>query len=749
MTSTFDLSKLNIGPSKTPMSMSVLRDMMSDAHNLDSSENIKLENEDVAFLLAIDPDLSNFTPVQIAGLMSHKRKAALRGCGSVYPTNIVEIPIVHKVSYPKIIMKKDRPENVRKDVPLYEDIRYASQLFTRDNFLDDLSRAKDVAEFHGIDIQGLTIDEYPCDYYYDNFMTGPSKYGMDPSEISVKKAITRLGEERKSNKLTTIWAENSKALVRYALAGFTHITVLYPDGYTKMHHERIKKYALEQCPGVEIVAKDICSEVELVQLTSEQFVEQYNLDKESTLMIHYLPQFMHLRYVFKDFSCMYLDEDVQLASHLMEIPVFDGSMAAMLNYYNCWFVENLMKGVIKGHCGIYDSIRRIRVSFSQHGAFLDHIRNVSDFGLADFVVQDLNTYVGLASALKLKICTKFFPDVDIEDELNETGDWEIFKSSAIDVSWLDLPQTVVYLPSVEFDVCETDPFGNLIFGNTVFPGFPPERRCHVVLNRNELCVLDIVYGRKDYYTRRKLIPPEFRVEASSIQMWEHAYIVFPFSSSPVTTFRVDSNIRLDILFNEKVFKSFNEWVFPGVAFNDELGKFVWDVNSYMYMGPFSFEHYVSGRERYYEFETQLSVRKALRFGSGDIFIEVPRSLSEDFITSENMQFLLTEVLPDNYRDICVVGMSPYFVGDSAGEYSEVADVIYDDVYEHDNLLDILSYNRVDQQFVMHNRNLTYWCRFESNFGSVMGTDVVLNVQGGYWLKDGVSSQYIPDLYLQI
>ena len=733
---------------KKPMSMSLFRDLMNTVHDRTDPEEVQLDNEDIVFLLNVDSDLGNFTDVQISGLISHKKKASLRGCGSVYPTNIQEIPIVHEESFPRIIMRKDRPDNVRQNVPLYEDVRYCSTLFGREVFLEDLQAAHDAADFHAIPFQSLTTDIYPCDYYYDNFMRGPSQYNVDPIEASAKKAIRLLGEERKTTTLTTIWAENSKALVRYAKAGFNRIHVLYPSDFTKSHHAKIAKYALDACPGVEIFVVDVCSSKELLTMSSADLISRYKLDVNSTFMCHYLPQFLHLRYGFVDFSCMYLDESVKESSVEMEIPVFKVTMATILNYYNCWFAENMRKGVLSGHCGVYDPIRRIRLSFSQHGAFVDHIRNPSDFGASDFVINDVASFTGILSKTKLNICRKFFVEKEIKSDDISKDSFTLVKTKSVDISWLDLPAGVLYFPSVDYFVVKTNNMGELLYNGVSYAGFPVDRDCYVVRDFPVLMVLDLAYVRKDFFARRRLIPPEYCVPFSRVQYWDLAYAVFPFSAGSVIQFSVDYDLRFELLSSNKELRRYSEWIIPGVAINKELNQFVWDSEMYTWIGPISFDFGDNPRKRYYEFKEQVAVRKALRFSNELGSCEIPHSLSTAVITAVNMESLLMDILPPNIRDMCMVNMSPYYVGVAESGYADIQQDLIEEEFGVDRLYSTYQYDIVTQEFFFRNRNLLYCFPYESDFLEVHGGNIVLKIDGGYWVSCDDFSSYVPALYLK-
>jgi len=613
---------------------------------LDESLVDGLDQKDCSFMETIDPKAKVLDDECLRGYMIAKQMAADVGCTLGMFENVCDVPIDLKEQGSKLIFKEDRATPQRRNPPLFEDVRLATSLFERDNILSEIYHAEAVAAQSGKQFCHLTTDDVPCDHYYPNFMQERSQPRGDTREALMTKFADKFEAPQGCEVVTTIWAENSKAFGRYYDAGFKKIIVLFPSDFPQSNYTRFKGYAQEKRPGLEIVCKDVASSCELFGMTSDEFIQIYNLDSSSFFLINFLPQFMHLRYGFSGFSCIYSDDSVLQNSEIGIVPDSFLSISALLDYYAIWFHENRPEMVKTGHGGIVDPIKRVRISYSQHGCFLDHWRSSSDFGEGAFIDQLLATYAGVVSESRLRLVKS--DNIDGLLDYSQVGNLELYESSeAVDLSWVSLPEGTIYFPSVNLIVMKSTLEGTVKHKDVVYGGFPHDRDIYGCEIEGAYYVMDVSFARKDFFARRSFIPERLRLPYSHQQIWDHAYVIFPSSAAKTGDYKTSLVTQREYLGQDSELR-FLEVIIPGLAWNVERKAIVYDENSYMYSGLFDFTYEPGGRRRYYEFDTQYAVRKSKNFRILDRSFELPASRSVQRVPPEVFQGMIVAAFHEKY-----------------------------------------------------------------------------------------------------
>jgi hypothetical protein len=680
------------------MDLDIFRLKCQDA--IKTTKDYKVTQADALFLNELCNHVE-FDPRLVSGLAIAREKAArFEGGGLALPTYIEEKPLVAKVTPPKIVSRVDKPAFVEKNPITFADIGHLSRLFSRENFLKFQDECDRVCEKEGKNFEALTINDVNCDFYYDDFLMHPEVGGSgDTYDHSIKAAVGELVSHIKCEEIVTIWAEDSKALVRYAATGITKLTLLIPEGFSSTYLPNMEEWLYSAFPTIDYEAKPIARAAELLLMTSDQFVEKYSLNKDAAFIINFLPQFMHLRYAFKDFLCCFLDTSVVTDDYIrIQLPSSVDIMSAKLrDYYASWIKLTYPEQFATGHCGFYDPIARIRLSFSQHGCYFDHVRDPIDFGDLDYMVESISSFTGHPTESQLRVAYRTrlrdgsASSVPLaEDDLIELEDsadidavpWIFNECDSTDLSWLVLPEVVVYLPAVELLLVTTDAKGSVAVGSVVYSGFPPERAIQCYIHEGMLYVYDIIFPRKDFYSRRDYIPLLHRVKYTSYPAWDLSYAVFPFSRARIDNYSVDFGKVLDFFLDGDRTEDcvFDEYIFPTVAWNSNLGIFVFDFSVYGYGSVLEFDYSTRSRDRFFEFGSHISLKKALRFEVDDCHFEFPFSDSVKVIPPDVMQEIVSAVLDGSVLyDALSDVFSDYYV-----EYRRVKEYTVEDFIDIDH-----------------------------------------------------------------
>jgi hypothetical protein len=638
-----------------PMSISDFRSFLQKCVSTPADE-VTSDEADLSFLSR----LKNVDERHLQGLSSHHRKAEKAGCGTVFPSRIDTIPTKIKDDLPKVIKLDKKPNNVRVDEPDYVDIKFGLNLFSRNSILNILSQANDVASSLGKHFNALTTDDFPCDYFYPGFMEKPAVRKED-HEDAFKDMMRRLKSKKKYSHVTTIWAEDCKALMRYASLGAKKIDVLIPAGFSKVHYDRIYGYLVAEFPDVECVLLDIASESDLLSMTSDQFVERYNLERNSLFIINYCPQFLHLRTSFVDFFCAFLDLDSVGDYVEYSIPFSIEECDANRDFFSMYCLENYPECVKSGNFSLYDPVKSVAVSYAQHGCYIDRIFDSSLFEGDDYLVESIQSYIGRSTTSKLKVM--YHVGDGVVENLNYNTS---LQEASTNVSYMDVSGAVLYLPSISYISLRTTDGGDLLIGDETLDGLPPDREVFVCADiEGHPKILDVVFSRKDFFDRRGLIPEVYRVPFSILPLWEYSYAVFPSSFKVVPTYFVH-----DIGGNEHEVE-FQQYVIPFVGWNADLGVPVSDEKVYSYVSPFRFDKFEHARARYYEFESQYALLRSNFIVGDDFVLEMPQSSSIDVIDREVMYQELQEHAPSLVESV----MAYYIRYEDSGNYANLDDYV--------------------------------------------------------------------------
>jgi hypothetical protein len=722
------------------------------------------ETEDDLFLKKIDPTLDQITDEHREGLRIAKEMAASYGCTLELTLKVEEKPLDIKNEEPRIIFHKPKPTPVRKNDPMYEDIKNLSLLFERDRVLELIEEGEKVAQDLGKSFCHLTVEDLPCDYFYEDFMRGPSLPKIDKKEQLYYDAFEAIEIPEGCSKLTTIWAENSKAFGRYAALGFDEIEVLYPENYSMDNYKNYKKYALERYPGLEISRKIIASEQDLLQMNAEEFMDRYKLDCDSYFFINYLPQFMHLRYGFNNFMCVYSSTDILLTGEKFIMPEIDLPHAALMDYYSIWMNENRPDIVEKGHGALCDPLSRKILAYSQHGCFIDHIRDASDFGEGQFVDQTLASFAGKDSDSRLRIVHSF-REMDHEEELESWNSYDYDNVDAVDISWMELPSDTVYMPAVPCFELKTTEAGTFVHKGIVYSGFPKsERTIKCIEHEDIVYVLDISYSRRKFFSRRNMIPEGLRVPISHLMRWHHCYAVLVESWSQVDKYKVSPTIKMSPDRVNPV--TLRETVIPGVAWNSIRNALVFDETKYLYASPIEVD-YQAERTRYYEFDNQYAVRKAKRFQMGDIYVEIPASRSEQMVLPFYFEDVILKSFDERYRISFYEEMLPsfrdnlefYFSDDDIGSEDEFAmdkdssmtgqTEMFEDMLGMDPV-NVLDYIKMETLNSFEALDFVFYLMGEKCSKSSGDFEIYPSITGSFYVKDGRTDHYhrVDMVYLE-
>jgi len=659
------------------------------------------------FMSTIHENFSEFDDLEWAGCLVESKKAEKLGYDLMPPLRVEEMEIECKEEEPRWIRKVEKPIPTRKEVVLYEDISFLQNLMDRERWIDQIIEAEFVATEKGKDFMTLDIDDVPCNYYSPTFMKNRSAPRGDSREYALKNVITQVPAPKKKVGVT-VWAEGSKAMSRYSKAfGLDKLIVLYPEDLPSDKHESHVKYAATNAPGLEIEKIDTISLSKLAKISSQEFVEMYSLPKNSLFIINYLPQCMHLRHEFAYFVCIYLDREVIERSEVASLPPVQGDASYRLNHYQRWFHDKRPEIVSNGHGGIYDPLRKVRISYSQHGVFEDYIVNSNDMIGSDFVTRYISSMVEEDVDTKVKIAysleDKYPATDDEEDEINSDIDYSNILwqggNEIPDLSQFNLPyEDVLYIPFLKTIEIETTSTGCLLWQGIKYGGFPRSRILTIAQDINYLVVVDIAYSRKDYFARRSRIPEKHRVPYNKNHIYACSYVVFFNTYSPVVSFKSTPLAYSPSGSRRGGSPDLKQYLLEGVGWNHTLGRLVLDEKSLIYGGPISFDYSSIKDKRFYEFDIQNRARTAFRFSTLDLHWEILSSSSTMILPIEFLRSTLFSKL--KVQDVLdfTLNLIPYYSQSSdpdhddidLGEASYVVDNSFLDLPLNDELFDFES-----------------------------------------------------------
>jgi hypothetical protein len=642
-----------------------------------------IRKDDFIFLACVDKDVSSFSELELKGLEIASAKARSKGCTIKAFDRIEDVPIQLEDKAPRQIIKQDVPVPVRKAEPMYEDINLLVTLCQRENVLNQLDLMDVAASALGKSRQTLTIKDFPCDYFPQGFLDSPSESGVDTVEFIEKKVIFNLPFSLNYDFIVTIWAEDSKAFMRYSKAfECNRIIVVYPSDRDSSKHDKYSGFAKEANPDIKISSykfKENTSEIG--KMDPLEFMSRIGATKNSIFISNYVPYSYGLGRHFRSSLCLFLDHEYVETSVIAPIPYVDvNSHSYVSQFYQFWLMDNYPDIVKNGRGGLFDPVRSQRLSYSQHGAFLDDIVESSLLMFDGSIVDRVDRVMGLNVSVPLKV---IYHDRGILDDHVHNINFNISDSDLILVSPSNESIQVskcyiqgsspIFSPAIPYVVYESDPYGNVNTDGLNMVGFPPLKELRVVVIDSVPFVLDIKYAIKPFYDRRELIPFEYRLPLSSWPAWRKSYVTWSNTAVQFGTFFVD--VEEDVSISQSVRSGeFEQYTIMGIAWVPKLARMCFNGDSYLYMSKLNFAaDYLPPPTRHAEFSDQYGVRKSLRLSIEDSTLDslyhvevtaVKDSLNRELVTAEDMDMLILNNIPVDLRNPIASYMIPYFLDHS-------------------------------------------------------------------------------------
>jgi len=517
---------------------------------------------------------------------------------------------------PELIGRKARPPPLRVESPIFADIIDAGHYFSRDNILQEIDKMRVTASALNKTVDMLTDVDFPCDVFGSSFMMAPSSPYKDVvSHVINKEAVRKVMSQTSCTDVVSIWAENSKGLGRYAVSGIRSIIVFFTADYPPQDFEVYAGFARDFNPNVLITRVEYDGTLaELCELTSQQFISKYKLDRRSLFLSHFLPQAVHLGYQFAELACICLDSDS--IANVIRISAPPRLSDAVQDS------QSLMMYLLDNHCsvirdnasyGFYDVESKSRISYSDHMCFRDTIQlsisfpsNVLKLRAVDFISS-----TDSKSNLKIIYMTENIPSV-IET---------VSVDSSVDLSRINGLVDVLYLPSLLVVPRVIPSDGKLILDDVVYIDFPASKTVLTCQYNDRWRVLDVDYRSFSFLSRRHKIPEDLRVPYSSVPLWDNNFLIFPESTMLANTFSFSVETYLNSLFSAPVPNDVPPDIrICGIGWNPVLLRVVFDPGCNVIESqwqdikiekpPFSYN---------FEFASSKAIRRLTSFGPIDFY----------------------------------------------------------------------------------------------------------------------------------
>lgn len=562
----------------------------------------------------------------------------------------VPIPAVDKDD--KFVIMKDKPVPVRKDPPVYEDIAFGMTLFTRDKVCADQEAMDWTAKRLGKHRSLLTPNDFPCDYYYPGFLEKPAEgSAVSAKSESAVSAMISVYSESTRKKFVSIWAEGGTAYMRYASAGATHIDVVVPAGYDFSAHVATYNFCLRSFPDVTVkVHQDRPSAYDLQTMSSDDFITRFSLDPDSYFLSTYLPQFSHLKDGFADYCIIGMDSTSSIGLPRVSLPPLCESKVLSERFLLIWLTEQFPEKLRKGRFSCFDPGKNIIVSYAEHGVFIDYIFDPTTAGTRDYSTFDLSLFSPRKHVkTKLKVIRKSLVGArDSTGNFAHLGVATVAPSNSIDVTPLRTLSGCGYLPSWETFTVTSTRDGTISFMGVEFVDLPICRDIVFASTPEGPKIIDVLYGRKNYSQRLASVPVDYVYEAVPYVLWDYAFVVFPSSLMPVTSFWVDRGRLFDMLKTPRKSIVTEEFKVCGIGWNWKLKRLVYDRSAFFSWSPFSLKSIELDYRNNAWFAEDDALWHAYFFKGSGVTGVIDGSPSEDCLSFDDVEILF-QILPDSVK----------------------------------------------------------------------------------------------------
>lgn len=561
------------------------------------------------------------------------------------PSNLGTVPLKTDPPPARVLSQVTRPEPQRTDPPLFEDINHMVNLITRDRVLTDIDVMSKICEEKG-DPFFITPTDFTCDYFYPGFMSAPSRSGhySHNAETLISAINNKLARD-KPEKMISIWCEGAKALGRYARAGVKKLVVVYPSGYPNGRHDDLAAEVMEKY-DIDIVRYDFTEE-ELENMSSEDLAKATYTDSSYYFSSVYLPQYGYLKDHFYDYLITGFDYDYSDES-VVSLPPVDGTYAQRSQFYFNWITDNYKHKLHNNTSfGFYDLSKSIRVSYSEHGVWLDTLINPAKMGEQDYSIQPIQAKDGSYNPNGMKLLVKV-ASTDFDVEI-------IDNPRSVDLSVLGSVPGSIYFPCTTITEVKSSHRGTLYLNGEEHRGFKPGLVYKTMMLSGVYYIVDVGYNRKFYYDRISKIPEKFLFKGSIYPEWKTNYILLLDSYDQVDHYCISRDAMIASLRSSRISIDIDVHEIDGVGWNPDISALVYDPSCSLSLGPFLSVLPKSSRTKdFFEFLDEYRLRRGIVIGDGEIKCLVQGSKLIDKLDSTDVTNLACVIkdLGDDYFSVC-------------------------------------------------------------------------------------------------